>query len=152
MYRRGLADSPQCTLCGCDDGSYAHRLLHCIGLQRYRDQMPDEVRNYLIRLCKDGALESQLWAPVWPDMLSIYVENAPVRCLGDNAPFSGRIYTDGSSLHTLDAQSRRAGWAGVDPRFLNSHLAPEWSLPRSWHCGSASWSRLRTQEGHCGPS
>eukprot|EP00971_Amphidinium_carterae_P237786 4720846-Amphidinium_carterae.1 len=71
MHRKGIADSPSCAICGCDEGTYAHRLLHCIGLQRYRDRLPDEVRGYLLRLCKDGDLESQLWAPVWPDMISI---------------------------------------------------------------------------------
>eukprot|EP00971_Amphidinium_carterae_P337700 6474639-Amphidinium_carterae.1 len=113
MFRRGLCDSPACTLCGCDLGGYEHRLLHCIALRSYREQASSEVLGYLQRLSKDGPLESQLWAPIWPDMLSIFAEDAPVRCIGENAPFKGRIYTDGSAIHVLDAQCRRAGWAVV---------------------------------------
>eukprot|EP00971_Amphidinium_carterae_P129926 2573829-Amphidinium_carterae.1 len=113
LYKRGLSPTPQCGLCGADGGTYAHRLLHCAGLAKFRQSMTGNVAGYLRELAKEGALEEQLWSPVWPDMISVFTDDAPVRCIGPPGNFVGRIYTDGSSIAPLDYQSRRAGWAVV---------------------------------------
>eukprot|EP00971_Amphidinium_carterae_P056659 1119998-Amphidinium_carterae.1 len=92
LYKRGLSPTARCALCGADGGTYAHRLLHCSRMARYRQNLKDKTMGYLLQLSKD---------------------DAPVRCVGPPGKLNGRIYTDGSSIAPLDLQSRRAGWAVV---------------------------------------
>eukprot|EP00971_Amphidinium_carterae_P054423 1072101-Amphidinium_carterae.1 len=121
---RGLSPTASCEICGCDRGSYVHRLLHCNGLSKYRAMLDEDTRAYIMQLARDGKLEEHLWAPVWPDMISVYTEDAPVRCIGEPGRFKGRLYTDGSATMPLDAQSRRAGWAvvSIDPSGLSCQI------------------------------
>eukprot|EP00971_Amphidinium_carterae_P282617 5610666-Amphidinium_carterae.2 len=77
LYKRGLSPMARCELCGADNGTYAHRLLHCSGLARYRQNLKDNIVGYLHQLSKEGILEEQLWTPVWPDMISVYTDDAP---------------------------------------------------------------------------